>query len=81
VAIELSGAGERRELFALAHGLTARESELPEHLAGGADTKAAASQLHVSEYTVQDHLKSIFAKTGARNRRTLFSRVTWPLIS
>ena len=27
-----------------------------------------------SEHTVQDHLKSIFAKTEARSRRTLLSR-------
>jgi DNA-binding CsgD family transcriptional regulator len=30
----------------------------------------------VSEHTVQDHLKSIFAKTGTRNRRTLLARLT-----
>ena len=31
--------------------------------------------MFVSEYTVQDHLKSIFAKTDARTRRTLLARV------
>ncbi len=31
--------------------------------------------MFVSEHTVQDHLKSIFDKTGARNRRTLLARV------
>ena len=30
--------------------------------------------MYVSQNTVQDHLKSIFAKTGTRNRRTLVSR-------
>jgi DNA-binding CsgD family transcriptional regulator len=30
--------------------------------------------MFVSEHTVQDHLKSIFAKTAARNRRTLLAR-------
>jgi DNA-binding CsgD family transcriptional regulator len=31
--------------------------------------------LFLSENTVQDHLKSIFAKTGTRNRRTLLARL------
>ncbi len=67
---------ERRMLFARSHGLTERERELFDRLAEGADTKGVASALHLSEHTVQDHLKSIFAKTGTRNRRTLLSRVS-----
>jgi len=31
--------------------------------------------MFLSEYTVQDHLKSIFAKTATRTRRTLLARV------
>jgi DNA-binding CsgD family transcriptional regulator len=30
--------------------------------------------MFLSGHTVQDHLKSIFAKTGTRTRRTLLSR-------
>jgi DNA-binding CsgD family transcriptional regulator len=30
--------------------------------------------MFVSENTVQDHLESIFAKTGTHNRRTLLAR-------
>jgi len=30
--------------------------------------------MFVSQHTVQDHLKSIFAKTATRNRRTLLAR-------
>jgi Bacterial regulatory proteins, luxR family len=43
-------------------------------LATGSDTRTMARQLSLSELTVQDHLKSIFAKTGVRDRVTLLSR-------
>jgi DNA-binding CsgD family transcriptional regulator len=75
VTIELTSPAERRSLYARAHGLTPRECELIDLLVDGADTRAIAAAMFVSEYTVQDHLKAIFAKTGARNRRTLVSRV------
>jgi DNA-binding CsgD family transcriptional regulator len=57
-----------------AFGLSARESELLSHLGTGADTRELARRMFLSEHTVQDHLKSIFAKTSAHNRRTLLSR-------
>jgi DNA-binding CsgD family transcriptional regulator len=31
--------------------------------------------MFLSEHTVQDHLKSIFAKTSTHTRKTLLSRV------
>ncbi len=75
VTIELTSPAERRSLYARSHGLTARETELLERLALGADTRTLARELYLSEHTVQDHLKSIFQKTNTRNRRTLLSRV------
>lgn len=75
VSIEPSSPTERRDLFARAHGLTPREAELLGLVVDGADTRAIAGALYLSPHTVQDHLKSIFAKTGTRNRRTLLARV------
>jgi DNA-binding CsgD family transcriptional regulator len=76
VTIELASPAERRDLFARSHALTPRECELVDHLALGADTHTIARRMFLSEHTVQDHLKSIFTKTGTRNRRTLINRVT-----
>lgn len=65
---------ERRAFFALACALSPREREVLECLAEGADTRTAARRLSVSEFTIQDHLKSISAKTGVRSRRLLLAR-------
>ncbi|HEX9547812.1 MAG TPA: helix-turn-helix transcriptional regulator [Acidimicrobiales bacterium] len=75
VTIEPTAPAERRSLFACSHALTRRETELLDLLAQGADTHTIAQELFLSEHTIQDHLKSIFAKTGARNRRTLLTRL------
>ena len=74
VTIEETSPGERVDLFARAFGLSARERELLDHLVTGSDTREVSARMFVAESTVQDHLKSIFAKTSAHNRRTLLSR-------
>lgn len=74
VTIEETTAADRLDLFCRCFGLTPREAELLGHLANGGDTRDLAAKMCVSGHTVQDHLKSIFAKTSARNRRSLLSR-------
>ena len=74
VTIEATSAAERLELFARTFGLTPREDELLGLLAIGGDTRAIARRMAVSELTVQDHLKSIFGKTGVHDRITVLSR-------
>jgi DNA-binding CsgD family transcriptional regulator len=74
VSIEPATAGDRVSVFARACGLTPRETELLRHLAGGSGTREVARQMFVSENTVQDHLKSIFDKSGDRSRRALLAR-------
>ena len=74
VTIEEASASERLELFGRAFGLTAREYELTGLLATGCDTRTMARRMSLSEHTIQDHLKSIFAKTGAHDRVTVLSR-------
>jgi DNA-binding CsgD family transcriptional regulator len=41
----------------------------------GLSTTEIADQLHLSAYTVQDHLKSIFDKSGTSSRGELVSRL------
>jgi len=74
VSIEPTSPAERTLLYVRASGLSAREAELVSHLATGADTREIAQRMFLSPNTIQDHLKSIFAKTGTRNRRTLIAR-------
>lgn len=62
-------------LLAEAFAFTAREKQLAEMLSLGLSTKELAESLHISAYTVQDHLKSIFAKAGVSSRRELISRL------
>ncbi|MFJ7068220.1 LuxR C-terminal-related transcriptional regulator [Streptomyces sp. NPDC101115] len=74
VTIEETTPTERLDLFARAHGLSARETELLALLAEGADSHVLADSLFLSEHTVQDHLKSVFAKTSTHSRRALLAR-------
>jgi DNA-binding CsgD family transcriptional regulator len=74
VTIETAAPSERMALFGRACALSARESELLGHLITGADTRTIAGRMFLSENTVQDHLKSIFTKTGTNNRRGLLAR-------
>ncbi|KUM73474.1 helix-turn-helix transcriptional regulator [Streptomyces curacoi] len=74
VTIEEAAPAERLAVFTRAFGLTAREGDLLGRLAKGGDSHTVARQMFVSEHTVQDHLKSIFAKTSTNNRRMLLTR-------
>ena len=75
MTIELASPADRADIFARAHGLTDRETDIIKRLLAGADTRDLAHTLHLSEHTVQDHFKTIFAKTGARSRRQLIGQV------
>ena len=76
VSIEPTPCRARAGLYARVVGLSEREAELVHHLVGGHDTREIARRMFVSEHTVQDHLKSVFAKTGVNNRRLLIARAT-----
>jgi DNA-binding CsgD family transcriptional regulator len=58
-------------LLAAAYGLTGREREVIRGVLTGLSTRQISSQLHITPYTVQDHLKAIFAKLGVASRGEL----------
>ena len=74
VTLEEISPSDRMEVFARCHGMTTRESEVLALLMTGAPTREIGAQMFVSEHTVQDHLKSIFAKTACHSRSSLVSR-------
>lgn len=76
VTYDIASASDRLDVFVRAHGLTERESQLVRTIASGADTRAAARRLGITELTVQDHLRRVFARAGVRSRSELLSRAT-----
>lgn len=73
-SIEPSTPQERLDLYARCYGLSARETEVVALLSDGHESRAMAGQLFLSEHTVNDHVKSVLAKTGARTRQVMLSR-------
>ena len=62
-------------LLADAYGLTPRERRVSELVARGLTTNEIATELCLSAYTVQDHCKAIFERTGTGSRGELVARL------
>jgi DNA-binding CsgD family transcriptional regulator len=75
VVVEPATSAELAPMILLAYGLTRREGEVAQLVLQGKPTKQLARQLHISEHTVEDHLKAIFAKVGVGSRGELTAKV------
>jgi DNA-binding NarL/FixJ family response regulator len=73
VSIEETPAGPRLDLFARAKAFTPREAELLQLLARGLDTRELAKAMRIKDFTVHDHLKSVFAKTSLNTRTAVLT--------
>ena len=63
------------ELFFEEYRLPPRERQVAAGLLQGLCAKDIGSRLFISEYTVKDHIKQIYAKLGATDRASLFEKV------
>jgi DNA-binding CsgD family transcriptional regulator len=74
VTLRAATATETFDLLCRASALSRRERDVVAALLAGLDTRAVSARLYISPNTVQDHLKSVFRKTGVHSRRELLAR-------
>jgi DNA-binding CsgD family transcriptional regulator len=75
LVIEPAKASEVAPLIVEAYELTPREVDVTRALARGLTTGEIAAELHLSRYTVQDHLKSVYEKVGVSSRGELVAKM------
>ena len=75
MVIEPAKASEIAPLIVDAYELTPREVDVTRALARGLTTTEIARELYLSRYTVQDHLKSVYEKTGVSSRGELVAKM------
>jgi DNA-binding CsgD family transcriptional regulator len=78
VVIAPASTHEIAPLIASAYELTERERAVTWLVAQGLATREIGAELHLSPWTVQDHLKAIFGKVGVRSRGELVARLFFP---
>lgn len=71
VTLDLSSGARRAEHTARLLGLSDRETQVARLSLAGSSTRQIARTLGISEYTVQDHFRSIFRAAGVRSRAEL----------
>jgi DNA-binding CsgD family transcriptional regulator len=75
VVVQPAHPGDAFPALAAAAQLTRRETDVAAAVLRGLSDRAIARSLRLSEYTVQDHLKRVYTKTGVRGRGDLVARV------
>jgi DNA-binding CsgD family transcriptional regulator len=75
VIFEPAQPAEIAPLIMQAYELTKREAEVTQCVLRGWSTGEIAAQLHISQNTVQDHLKAVFEKVDVSSRGELAARL------
>jgi DNA-binding CsgD family transcriptional regulator len=75
IVIDRAAGAQSTALRLETYGVTAREREVAALIAKGCSNAEIAAALVISPYTVQDHIKSLFEKTGVSGRRELVARI------
>ncbi len=75
IVLERTASPQTTAIRLEAHGVTAREREIATLLAHGLTNPEIATRLVLSPYTVQDHIKNLFEKTGVSSRQELVARI------
>jgi DNA-binding CsgD family transcriptional regulator len=75
IVLERTASPQTTMLRLEADGVTPREREIATLIAQGLTNPEIAEALVLSPFTVQDHIKSLFEKTGVSSRQGLVARV------
>ena len=75
IVIEPAGPRKVAWMRSSAYALSSREREVVDLVVRGLSTKQISQTLHISGYTVQEHLSNVFEKIGVRGRRALVKRL------
>ncbi len=78
LVLEQPGPGEVTSLILDSHGVTGAQAKVVALVLRGYSTKQIVSQLAISQYTVQEHLRAVFDKLGVRSRQELAAALLWP---
>jgi DNA-binding CsgD family transcriptional regulator len=75
VIVEDAAPAEMAPMIMMAFGLTDREKTITGLVCQGLATRQIAARLHLTADTVQDHLKSVFDRTGVHSRGELVATI------
>jgi DNA-binding CsgD family transcriptional regulator len=79
VVVESARPIQMASLYLDAHGLTPAQSRVAALVLQGRSTRQIVNELHISPYTVQEHLRAVFDKFGIGSRRELVAALLGPM--
>jgi DNA-binding CsgD family transcriptional regulator len=78
LVLEEPGPGDITSLILDSHGVTGAQAKVVALVLRGYSAKQIVSQLAISQYTVQEHLRAVFDKLGVRSRQELAAALLRP---